>query len=337
MKEVDFVDVIRKEILSVDDFIKLPPVPLQRYTEGRAKTSKVKKMLSGEVRPEHLDVAVVELTRDCEYFNEKYPKGWRGIVNGNTRKYFWERGLSKSRPKNVFATVYLLDSMDAVRECYNTFDSPDATEANKEKLYGILCRMYKYDPVCSKIIKGEFLTALNLACHYLDPVFYNQSTTKTDYLPGQVGHYFDEIIKFDQVCVNPKAWDQALLCSAFMSMKKYGTNNSKLLDCLLAIDNRAMNTTTRDRDGATHICLEWETNDRFKSKGTTWERPGGMKETVPFALYWIDKFMEDQRLAQLGYNWKDTGKTYFDNYRNTLPILTPQSNIINITQVAKIV
>lgn len=333
IQEVDLTSNVIKETMDIDEFLKLEAVPHQRYTEGRAKTSKVKKMLGGYTRPEQLEVAIVELTEDCEYYGKTYNKGWRGIVNGNTRKMYWKQGLSKSRPSKVFATIYLLANMEEVRSCYNTFDSLDATEVKKEKLYGILCGVYKYDPQCSKIIKGEFLSGLNLACHFLSPDVFNQSTSKVDALPSQVGLFFDEIVAFDKNCQTPKSWDQSLLCAALMAFKKYGTNDQRFLECFNAIDARAMNTTTKERDGATHISYEWQTNERFPNKGTIWDKKDGMKEVVSFALYWIDKYMENQRLSQLGFNWKDTGKTFFKNFNSNgiVAALNTTNNVVPIS------
>lgn len=308
---------IDKEEMCIEEFLELPEVPMQRDTEERSKTTKVKKMLSGEVLAVHLDVALIELTEDCVYYNKKYLKGHRAIVNGCTRRYYWYHRLSKNIPEKVYATIYKCSNMEAVREIYNTFDSPDATERKKEKLYGILCGLFDFEPTCTKLLKGEFLSALNLSCHYLSPKEYNQPSASVDQLPHQVKHYIEEIKAFDKICVHPKNWDQALVAAAFMSLKLYGTKNVKLLDCLGRIDRRAMNTMTSERDGATHICSEWQTNIKFPIKGTSWDKPGGLKETVSFALYWIKIFIEDKTLSQPGYNWNETGKTWFDQYNIT--------------------
>jgi hypothetical protein len=334
IQTIDCSSVVKKEIMSIDDFLQLPAVPHQRYTEGRAKTNKVKKMLGGHVRPEHLEIAIVELTEDCNYYGKNYKKGWRGIVNGNTRQLYWKEKLSKSIPNVVYATVYLCSDMEQVRDCYNTFDSMDATEIKKEKLYGILAGMYQYEPTSPKIIKGEFLSALNLACYYLYPDIFNSTNSKVESLPSQVGHYLEEIKVFDSICNSAKSWDQSLLCVALMSLKRYGTNNNKLLDCLDRIDRRAMNTNEKDRDGATHISYEWKTNERFPNKGTTWDRKGGMKEVVSFALYWIEKFMNDQKLSQLGYNWNNTGQTFFEDYKKSVLHAANKSktNVVSINR-----
>lgn len=325
--EVDLTSIIEKETMPIDEFLKLPPVPHQRFTEGRANTAKVKKMLS-ILRPEHLEVAIVELTEDCEYHGEIYQKGWRGIANGNTRRLYWEQGLSNVIPTKVFATIYKQPNMNEVKDCYNTFDSLDATEQKKEKVYGFLNRIYQYNASSPKIKNGNFLSALNLACHYFDSEVYNSSNAKVEALPAQIGLYINEIKAFDSLCQNAKSWDQTLMCAAFMSLKKYGLTNKRLLECLDAIDRRAMNTMQKDRDGATHINLEWQTNEKFPQKVTSWEKAGGMKEQVSFALYWIEKYMEGQKLSQPGFNWKETGKSYFDVFKKMNPNLS--SNVIEL-------
>lgn len=328
--EVDISNSIVKEKMPIETFLNLPPVPHQRWTEGRANKNKVKKMLS-HLRPEHLEVAIVELTKDCDYLGEVYKKGWRGIANGNTRKHYWQEGLSNSRPESVFATIYLLDNMDAVRECYNTFDSPEAAEIKKEKLYGFLNRIYHFNASSPKIKNGNFLSALNLACHYYDPVMFNSSNARVEMLPAQIGLYINEIKAFDKLCQNAKSWDQSLMCAAFMSLKKYGIENKKLLECLDAIDRRAMNTMQKDRDGATHINLEWQTNEKFPQKVTTWEKASGMKDVVSFALYWIEKYIEGQKLSQPGFNWKETGKSFFKDLKR----INADTNIIEFnTKIA---
>jgi hypothetical protein len=307
-------DTIEKKTMDIDDFLKLPPVPMQRFTEGRAKTAKVKKMLSGPVLPVHLDVALVELVQDCVYYGETYKKGYIAVVNGNTRAYYWKNGLSKTIPKIVHTTSYKVMNMDEVRQIYNTFDSPDSTEIKKEKLYGILSGMFDFQPKCSKLIKGEFLSALNISCHFLNSKSYNQPSATVDQLPFQVKEYIEEIKAFDGICKTPKNWDQALVSSALMALKLYGKDNKKLLDCFDRIDRRAMDTTVLERDGATHISSEWQTNNKFPNKGTNWDKSGGLKETVSFSLYWISKFMEDKKLSQLGYNWHDTAEKWFEEY-----------------------
>jgi hypothetical protein len=312
LKKVDFNNV-KMEQMSIEDFLQLPEVPMQRNTEGRASKIKVKKMLRILKAP-HLEVSLVKLVKDCVYYGKKYKKGWTAIVNGNTRKYYWVNNLTDKIPNNVNATIYFVENMEEVRDIYNMFDNPDSSERNQEKLYGILSGLYNFEPNCSKVIKGEFLTGLHYACYKLDPAKYNQPNIKSENLPFEVKEFIEEIKVFDKICLTPRNWDQALVCAALMSLKRYGLSNLKLMECFKRIDQRQMNTTVSEQDGATHICLEWKTDEKFPSKGTSWNRPNGFSDTVPFALYWIEKFMQDKKQMQFGRGWETTATTWFDEY-----------------------
>lgn len=327
-KYTNFSKIVERKVLPLEDFLALDPVPFQRFTEARAKTNKVKKMLR-ELRPEHLEVAVAVLTKEDKYFGEIYQKGWMGIANGNTRKLYWKNHLAAIEPMStrvpteVYATVYYVDSMDEMRRLYNSYDSMEATEIRKEKLYGILVGIHDYNPQSTKLQKGEFLTALNFANYCFDPVQYNQPQAKVDQLPYQVKNFLEEIKAFDVICKNPKNWDQALVTAAFMSLKKFGTNDPQLLEILDCIDTRKMDTTLAKRTGWTHINYEWSTGEKFPNKSTSWEVSGGLRETVAFALYWIEKDMANSKLSQLGPNWKEITKNYFQVLHNL-------NNILNI-------
>lgn len=315
--KVDLSTLMTKKIITLEDYIVIPPVPFQRFTEGRADQPKVKKALS-KLRPEHLNVELAELTKDDTYHGQTYKAGSVFIINGNTRKHFWMNSLTDRLPKDVHATIFKFDSMESMRDSYNTFDSMSAVERNQEKIYGILCRVHGFMPKSEKLIKGQFISGLNLACHYYDSETFNQPSVSPEMLPSQVALYIDEIKALDGVIKSAKNWDQALICSALMSLKIHGTKNERLLTCLNAIDRRAMNTMESLRDGATHICLEWQpSGNRWKTKTTTWDKEGGIKQCTAFALYWIERYMEDKKLTQLGYNWEQTGETYFDKYHAT--------------------
>jgi hypothetical protein len=319
--KVDWSNTIKKMILPVEDYYQIPAVPFQRFTEGRVSLNKVKKSLS-KLRPEHLNVDIACLMQDDEYFGQKYPKNSFFIINGNTRKYYWQNNLSDFIPQDVHATVYYFNTLEEMRVSYNTFDSMNAVERMQEKLFGILHGVHGFTPTCSKLEKGQIISALNLACHFWDKTTFNQPNVSEELLPLEISLYLDEIKTFDKICKTPKRWDQALTCAALMSLKLYGTTNQKLLDCFDRINNNAMDTTQVDRDGATHINYEWTTNDQFRNKGTLWDKEGGLKETTSFVLYWINNFMQDKKLSQLGYNWKKTGYTFFDKQKEQVKNLS---------------
>lgn len=323
------IDLVKKEKMMIDDFISLPPCLWQRFTEARGKTKKVKASLS-KLRPEHLEVAIAELTKECEYYGIIYPKGTRWILNGNTRKHFWENRLSDMIPSFVYATVYSFDSMEDMKISYNTFDSLDAVEQRKEKLYGILHRVHNFTPKCSKLSTGEILTALNFASSIYDPKMFNHATIKTEQIDSMVTIFIEEIKAFDEICKNPKMWDQALIGGALVSLKVYGTKNKKLLECLNRIDRRMMNTFEKARDGATHICQEWDTKTRWPQKGTAFQL---LTETTAFVIYWIKKFMEDEMLTMLGNNWKDAPSAMMEEYRKSKAVNMTLNQFFDVNQM----
>lgn len=327
--------MIEKFWMPIDEFLKIQPVPMQRYTEGRAKNNQVKKMLS-RVTAEQLEVAIVELTEDSDYIGTQYKKGWQGVLNGNTRSHFWREGKSKTIPKEVYVTKYKFDSMARVRESYDSFDSMDATEKKYEKVFGYLVRSYGFDPdtTCSKLIKGQILSGLNISCFYYDPDRFNQPVVKTENLPEMLSLYMDELKIFNEICQNEKSWDQALLAAALMSIKKWGKDH-RLIKGLKRIDMHSQVISEEDGkhvDGITHIVREWTTRTPdIPSKTTNWDKPGGLKETLAYALYFIQLWMKDEKVSQRGYNWQTSASNFFP--QNTKKFKTVTNNLNNLFSI----
>jgi hypothetical protein len=310
----DIMKNIEVVTIPTNTFLEFEPVPMQRDTQGRASTPKVKRMLK-TLKPTHLEVAIVELLQSEKYYGRIYEKGWKGIVNGNTRAYYWKNCLSDKIPPHVFATVYKCKSMEEVREIYNQYDNPDSMEKTQQKVYGILSKLLSFEPTCEKIKKGEILTGLNYACYKLNPKFWNQANILAKDLPFQLETYIEEIKIFDKICNNRARWDQALICASLMSLKKYKNNSDELnilINGLKRIDERSYDTTGSEYDGITHICIEWFTSDKlFPTKGTSWSKAGGFCDTVPFALYWIQNYMQGKRLKQSGFNWRTVADKWY--------------------------
>lgn len=319
-KIVNVKETVSREVMDIATFLALDPSAYQRDTIERATKPKVKAMLS-VLRPEHLEVAIAELTEDSyDEDGNFYPKGHRFIQNGNTRAYYWKNDLSDKVPNVVFVSIYKCKNMKEVRANYNTFDSPAASEANQEKLVGIIRSVYHYVPLSEKVKKGQIYTALSLASHFYSPTIFDKQNIKVDTMTGMVGIYIEEIKAFDKICKTPKNWDAPLICAALMALKKHGTNDAKLLDTLSKIDRDYKDTTSisKDFDGVTQIREEWTKNEKFVTRSTNWDKPRngtniGLKWTTSFALYWIEKFLKNERGVKLGKDWEKTGENYFDD------------------------
>ena len=308
-------DIINSYWMDYDDFAELDEVFCQRNTEGRL--SKAQKHLS-KLLPEHVVVYVARLTKADTVFGKKYKAGKLWRIDSNTRALNWKRGGSDAIPEQVFVIEYSFDSIDRIRESYNTFDSPDSVERNQEKMYGILSGMYNFTPQSEKLIKGQILTGLNKASNFFYPETWNQYNIRASELPGQVGAFLEEIKALDSIIKVSANWDQALTCAALMALKKYGCYNQKLIDGLTDLDQRACNTKGKNWDGITHIVWEWVNGKMFPDKTTTWTHQNGLNRTVPFVCYWIDKYMDGQTGSKAGNNWADTATKWKDQQVTSL-------------------
>ena len=308
-------NIIDSYWMDYNDFAELDEVFCQRNTEGRL--SKAQKHLS-KLLPEHVVVYVARLTKADTVFGKKYKAGKLWRIDSNTRALNWKRGGSDAIPEQVFVIEYSFDSIDRIRESYNTFDSPDSVERNQEKMYGILSGMYNFTPQSEKLIKGQILTGLNKASNFFYPETWNQYNIRASELPGQVGAFLEEIKALDKIIKVSANWDQALTCAALMALKKYGCYNQKLIDGLIDIDQRACNTKGKKWDGITHIVWEWVNAKMFPDKTTNWTNQNGLNRTVSYVCYWIDKYMSDETGKQAGNSWVDTATKYKDQQVTTL-------------------
>ena len=308
-------NIIDSYWMDYDDFAELDEVFCQRNTEGRL--SKAQKHLS-KLLPEHVVVYVARLTKADTVFGKKYKAGKLWRIDSNTRALNWKKGGSDAIPERVFVIEYSFDSIDRIRESYNTFDSPDSVERNQEKMYGILSGMYNFTPQSEKLIKGQILTGLNKASNFFYPETWNQFTIRASELPGQVGAFLEEIKALDKIIKVSANWDQALTCAALMALKKYGCYNQKLIDGLIDIDQRACNTKGKKWDGITHIVWEWVNAKMFPDKTTNWTNQNGLNRTVSYVCYWIDKYMSDETGKQAGNNWIDTASKWKDQQVTSL-------------------
>ena len=313
--------------MDYEDFIRLLEVPMQRNTEERLKTAKHLRVL----RPEHCIVHLVRLTKDCTVKGKLYRKGTLMRVDSNTRAMTWEEGKSDAIPEKVLAIIYDWETMDEVKECYNCFDSSEATEKNQQKLFGIITGMYNYQPKSQRLTQGIILSGLNKACHFMYPDRWNQSSVKAQNLEGMVGPWIADgtLQALDEIMADtPKeGWNQPFIAAALMSLKHYGPNDPVLRSAWEDIIEERGNFKDEKKDGVSHIIYEWMKGKFFKDvsicKDTKWEN---MNRTVSYILYWIDKYMEGERLQKVGNGWENVAVEYKDR------VATQQhlNNVLNI-------
>lgn len=301
------------EVMDYEDYIRIPEVPMQRNTEERVKNAKHLKNL----RPEHCVVHLVQLTKDCNIKGKIYRKGMLMRVDSNTRASIWESGKSDFIPEKVIAIIYECETMDVVKDCYNCFDSTEATEKNQQKLFGIITGMYNYQPKSQRLTQGSILSGLNKACHFMYPNRWNQSSIRSSELEGMIGPWIADgtLQSLDEIMsrTNKDGWNQPFIAAALMSLKYYGPTDQKLISAWEDIIEERGNFKDDTKDGVSHIIYEWMKGKFFKDvticKDTKWIN---MNRTVSYILYWIDKYMENEKLQKVGNGWDTVALEYKD-------------------------
>lgn len=335
-KLLDIRSQVCRETMDILDFLRLPPSPYQRNTASRAKSARCKRSLSKYTR-EQLDVAIAELTQDViTDSGQFYPRGTRFVNNGNTRALYWKNLLynlpgpkSDKAPTSVWATIYPCKDLNEVRQNYNTFDSPDSVERDAEKNAGILLNTWNYEARFNTFKKGYFQAAMGFACHCKDPQTYcNNKSIQSVNSPGMIALYIKEIMYLGDNLTNNKFWDSSAIAGAMMALKKYGTNNQKVIDFIQTLDDGYMNTPKgQPWTGTTHILKEWSDYDVFNDHLPSWYKEGysrngkpvnvGFHGTVSFFLYWLEKYMNDETGMKHGAGWDKITNNFFDDDSNT--------------------
>lgn len=315
IKEVPFRDVesegvIKSYWLDYDEYDKFPEVFVQRNTEARL--GRRRKQLS-KFMEEHVVVHVAKLTQDDVVKGKEFKAGTIFREDSNTRALLWRQGGSDYIPSRLKVIEYSFPTMERIRKSYETFDSPDATERNQERLWGILQGIYRFEPQSPKIIRGQILTALNKACNFYFPDQYPHWGNAD--LVGQVGCFLEEIKHLDKYIKNASNWDQALVTGGLMIIRRYGLECDKVNSALKQIDERKYDNMSPNRDGISHICYEWEVGKFFDQKVTSWDKDCGLNNCVSFILYWFDKYYSNEKGLKPGNNWKTYGKNYKDMFQ----------------------
>jgi len=130
--------------MSVDDFIDIPSNPIQRNTEGHARTATSKNGHLTEYSPTH---ALVSYATDGT-------NSWK--LDGHTRSLLWSKNLLES-PSKLHVSVYKVKGEAEAIELYKHFDNAKAVEVATHRIYGAM----RYHNI--KIKSEPFLNASGLS------------------------------------------------------------------------------------------------------------------------------------------------------------------------------
>lgn len=148
-----------------DGFLLLEQSPVQRNHKKRAKEKKVFDKLS-KLLPQHTMIATAELTCDAldPVTGKQWYKGQVFLIDAHTRREFWKNDDSDFLPEKLISQHYKVDSIEAVRDLYYTFDNSASAEKSSDLAYGA-CR---YLDMPLKNINLYQVTGLTWAAHYYD-------------------------------------------------------------------------------------------------------------------------------------------------------------------------
>lgn len=132
--------------LLVEDFIKIPDNPIQRDTEKHA--AKARHLRTPH--PTHSVVHVAEL-----------PSGKLVKLDGHTRALLWKR-KDVPAPVQVTAIMYSVKDMAEAEQLYKDFDSKDALENTRDKVFGAFHR-HNFEAQSPLLQSGGLTYALRIA------------------------------------------------------------------------------------------------------------------------------------------------------------------------------
>jgi len=160
-------------ILSKKEFDKLESAPVQRNHQKRAKKKDVREKLR-ILKPQHCQIVTATLTEDSyDPVNGKwYAKGTKFLIDGHTRREFWNNGYSDYVPESLSETNYPLSSIAEVRELYYSYDSSTSVEKSTDLAYGA-CRRLGLNLNKHKLYQ---VSAFTWAAHFYDKVRFEKNS-----------------------------------------------------------------------------------------------------------------------------------------------------------------
>jgi hypothetical protein len=305
MNYVNFNDILSYEEIPLQEFLNIQEWITQRNTEKRASKSTVKSNLS-TLRPSHVNVAIGHLTENDESEDGTfYSAGSKFILDGNTRKLFWQRSWTDYLPEFVYAVVYSESNLLSLRKHYYSYDSPDATEQAAEVMTGIF-KLLDFKPKSKKIAGGSIVTAQNFASVYTKgaPLYDTHSgiwgivpsenETKTSAKRWAMAEQFKfwqaEWRWLDNIGISGKSIIDQPLIMAFLIAAKAFPNNPTLEDLVNKLNIKDYNASKGTPISKIAEAATSSTKDVHIKNGSSYDI---YLRAFNFYLYWINRQIEN--------------------------------------------
>lgn len=325
--------------MATSTFVNLPEVFCQRNTSQRV--SKVAKRLATNPLPTHKMVSIGE-----------YPDGKQVILDGNTRRLAWDIN-PRLQPEYVIATIYSVAGDLEAKNIYEALDSPDAVEKGADKMYSAMRMVFteeEMDAFQSKTIgQGRFTSGLRYAVSkLLDKRPFPSKTGLVGYTKDiqnyadYIQYYKEELKVLDSLLV-PKTRGEikiiaAKFTTALILLKKYGTDNEKVLNGLERFISNDFTPAVETNgfgkiDAVCWINRYLETDPLFATlKGTNGEQ---MPKLLNYYLSIFERWMNDVTMANNSMARKPNDEGYYNTYfaKNNFAALYGCNNQVSLQNV----
>ena len=281
----NFANVFGIRPYDYDGFLLLEQSPVQRNHKKRALEKKVFDKLN-KLLPQHTMIATAELT--CDAFDPVTGKQWyKGqvfLIDAHTRREFWKNGDSDFLPENLTSQHYKVDSIEAVRDLYYTFDNSASAEKSSDLAYGA-CRYLNMPLKNTNLYQ---VTGLTWAAHY-----YNEKQfPKTGGYDGNgliviYGEFKEEVKFLDSFAWETKKTEKfphPLKTASLLFLKKHDDDIARSIVKRVYTNKYALPDTKDREDGVTEL-LNW-----VKHKDASF---AANYDTIPVLtdgfLYWLNQ------------------------------------------------
>lgn len=300
--------------ISVEDFLEVPPAPIQRNSERRV--SKMKPIFDeAYAANQSSSLTEVVLGIISQDFNDtdpdtgaiiaSYKKDEVFILDGNTRRFYWKLNPERAKQlQSLTAKIHFLSSMEDMKFAYYPYNSKDSVEKAGEILQG-LARRYNWIPRQPMFANGGYKTALDWSSSIEDGDVHQRFNEMFEELK-----MLDSIPKSGHTVSQPamKCLKSQPIMAALLIALKTHKNNLNLYDFI----ERLSNITDEDCKRAIAddivspvevIAIEWRGWSPMRGKDTDlWLK--GLAGTTKFAsrepqldflLYWISEFIKNPK------------------------------------------
>ena len=287
-QSVDLTDKISTIKIGFGEFEKITQCPVQRNHDKRAKDKKTREKL-GILQPQHCIVSVAVLREDSydPTSGVTYMKDTTFLIDGHTRRKFWQLGYSDKIPEYVIASKFSVESIKELRELYYTYDNSSNTEKPADLAYGA-CRLLNLQLQNHKLYE---VSAFTWAAHYYNKNIFTKPTSYDGFGLGQIYSVFKDEVQFlDSFKWNaPYKIHGWIRTAALLFLKKYNNEASKEIVKRVFTDDFQGKDSEGRLDGVTNM-IQW-----LKKPDEEWAQSFS---TIPVfvekSLYWLNQaYLED--------------------------------------------